>query len=91
MARQAAGTAAVVCAARNSKNERIQVSIGAGSGVPAEGQIPAEDRVTVDPAEIERFTRIAETWWDPDGQFKPLHRFNPVRLGYIRDRMAERM
>jgi 2-polyprenyl-6-hydroxyphenyl methylase / 3-demethylubiquinone-9 3-methyltransferase len=43
---------------------------------------------TVDESEIERFSRIAEEWWDPKGKFAPLHRLNPVRLGYIRDRAA---
>ena len=43
---------------------------------------------TVDPAEIERFSRIADEWWDPTGKFAPLHRLNPVRIGYIRDRAA---
>ena len=43
---------------------------------------------TVDPAEIERFSRIAGEWWDPTGKFAPLHRLNPVRIGYIRDRAA---
>jgi 2-polyprenyl-6-hydroxyphenyl methylase / 3-demethylubiquinone-9 3-methyltransferase len=43
---------------------------------------------TVDPAEIERFSRIAEEWWDPAGKFAPLHRLNPLRIGYIRDRAA---
>jgi 2-polyprenyl-6-hydroxyphenyl methylase/3-demethylubiquinone-9 3-methyltransferase len=43
---------------------------------------------TVDEGEIERFSRIAEEWWDPKGKFAPLHRLNPVRLGYIRDRTA---
>jgi 2-polyprenyl-6-hydroxyphenyl methylase / 3-demethylubiquinone-9 3-methyltransferase len=41
---------------------------------------------TVDPGEIERFSRIAAEWWDPNGKFKPLHRFNPVRLAYIREK-----
>ena len=45
-------------------------------------------QTTVDPAEIERFSRIAVEWWDPTGKFAPLHRLNPVRLGYIRDRAA---
>jgi 2-polyprenyl-6-hydroxyphenyl methylase/3-demethylubiquinone-9 3-methyltransferase len=45
---------------------------------------------TIDPAEVARFARIAESWWDPDGDFRPLHRFNPIRLGYIRDRLIER-
>src|SRR5258708_35468617 len=44
---------------------------------------------TVDPAEIERFSRIAEEWWDPAGKFAPLHRLNPLRIGYIRDRAAQ--
>ncbi len=44
---------------------------------------------TVDPAEVERFARIAEEWWDPAGKFGPLHRLNPVRIGYIRDRAAD--
>ncbi|HTR84562.1 MAG TPA: bifunctional 2-polyprenyl-6-hydroxyphenol methylase/3-demethylubiquinol 3-O-methyltransferase UbiG [Reyranella sp.] len=44
---------------------------------------------TVDPAEVERFSRIAEEWWDPAGKFAPLHRLNPVRVGYIRDRAAD--
>ena len=45
---------------------------------------------SIDPAEVERFSRIAAEWWDPRGKFAPLHKFNPVRLGFIRDRAAER-
>ena len=41
---------------------------------------------TVDAAEIERFTRIAQEWWDPKGKFAPLHRIGPVRIGWIRDK-----
>ena len=44
---------------------------------------------TVDPAELEKFERVASEWWDPDGKFKPLHKLNPVRVAYVRDRMAE--
>lgn len=40
---------------------------------------------SVDPGEIARFTAMAEEWWDPRGKFRPLHKFNPVRLGYIRE------
>jgi 2-polyprenyl-6-hydroxyphenyl methylase / 3-demethylubiquinone-9 3-methyltransferase len=46
-------------------------------------------RTTIDTAEVERFSRMAAEWWDPKGKFKPLHKFNPVRLAYIRDRVAE--
>jgi len=40
---------------------------------------------TVDPAEVERFSALAREWWNPKGKFHTLHKFNPVRLGYIRD------
>ncbi len=40
---------------------------------------------TIDPDEIEKFSAMAEEWWDPFGKFKPLHKFNPIRLAYIRD------
>jgi 2-polyprenyl-6-hydroxyphenyl methylase/3-demethylubiquinone-9 3-methyltransferase len=40
---------------------------------------------TVDATEIAKFTAMAEAWWDPHGDFKPLHRFNPIRISYIRD------
>jgi len=43
---------------------------------------------TIDADEIARFSRIAEQWWDPRGPMAALHKFNPVRLAYIRDRMA---
>lgn len=41
---------------------------------------------TINPEEVAKFTAMAEEWWDPKGKFKPLHKFNPVRLGYIRDK-----
>jgi 2-polyprenyl-6-hydroxyphenyl methylase/3-demethylubiquinone-9 3-methyltransferase len=43
---------------------------------------------TIDRKEIDHFSRIAKTWWDPEGEFRPLHKLNPARLGYIRDRLA---
>ena len=45
---------------------------------------------TVDPSEVERFSALAAEWWDPRGKMAPLHKFNPVRIGYIRDRAASR-
>lgn len=41
---------------------------------------------TINPDEIAKFAAMAEEWWDPTGKFKPLHKFNPVRLGYIREK-----
>jgi 2-polyprenyl-6-hydroxyphenyl methylase/3-demethylubiquinone-9 3-methyltransferase len=45
---------------------------------------------SVDHAEMAKFARLAAEWWDPDGKFRPLHRFNPVRLQFIRDLAAAR-
>ena len=43
---------------------------------------------SVDPDEVARFAALAGEWWDPAGKFAPLHRLNPVRLTFIRDRIA---
>ena len=50
----------------------------------------AAPRSSIDPAEVETFSRIAAEWWDPRGKFAPLHRFNPVRLRFIRDQALYR-
>ncbi len=42
-------------------------------------------RPSIDPDEVAKFTAMAAEWWDPKGKFRPLHKFNPVRLGFIRD------
>lgn len=47
-------------------------------------------RTTIDNAEVERFSRLSAEWWNPNGKFRPLHKFNPVRLAYIRDQVATR-
>ena len=45
---------------------------------------------SIDPKEVEQFSRIAAEWWDPKGKFAPLHKFNPVRLSFIREQVQER-
>ena len=40
---------------------------------------------TINKKEIEKFSRIAEEWWNPTGKFKPLHKFNPIRISYIKE------
>ncbi|MBN9038744.1 MAG: bifunctional 2-polyprenyl-6-hydroxyphenol methylase/3-demethylubiquinol 3-O-methyltransferase UbiG [Rhizobiales bacterium] len=50
--------------------------------------MPEARRTTIDAGEIERFSAMAAEWWDPNGKFRPLHKFNPVRLAYIRDQVA---
>ncbi len=46
-------------------------------------------KTTIDQNEVNRFSAMAAEWWDPTGKFKPLHKFNPVRLTYIRDKICE--
>jgi len=49
--------------------------------------LPATDAAdsTVDPAEIAKFSKLSEDWWNPNGKMAPLHKINPLRLAYIRD------
>ena len=42
---------------------------------------------TINKKEIEKFSRIAEEWWDPTGKFKPLHKFNPIRISYLKEKI----
>lgn len=46
------------------------------------------DAPSIDPAEVEKFSQMAAEWWDPAGKFAPLHKFNPVRLKFIRETAA---
>jgi len=42
---------------------------------------------TVDKTEIEKFSKLAKDWWNPNGKFKPLHLFNPVRIKFIKEKL----
>ncbi len=44
-------------------------------------------KTTIDPVEHEKFSKLAEEWWDPKGKFKTLHRFNPTRITFIREKI----
>ncbi len=44
---------------------------------------------SIDESEVAKFARLADEWWNPRGSFAPLHRFNPIRLRFIRDIAAE--
>ena len=44
---------------------------------------------TINKKEIEKFSKIAEEWWNPEGKFKPLHKFNPVRISYIKENIIK--
>jgi 2-polyprenyl-6-hydroxyphenyl methylase/3-demethylubiquinone-9 3-methyltransferase len=45
---------------------------------------------TINKKEIEKFSKIAVEWWDPNGKFKPLHKFNPIRIKYIKDNIIKK-
>ena len=44
---------------------------------------------TINKEEIEKFSKISEEWWDPQGKFKPLHKFNPIRIAYIKNNIIK--
>ena len=44
---------------------------------------------TIDPAEYEKFSKMAEEWWNPSGKFKALHKFNPKRIEFIKEKLVE--
>ena len=44
---------------------------------------------SVNKKEIEKFSNMADEWWDPRGKFKPLHKFNPIRIKYIKENIIE--
>ena len=46
---------------------------------------------TINKKEIEKFSRIAEEWWDPEGKFKPLHNFNPIRISYLKENITKNL
>jgi len=46
-------------------------------------------QTSIDQAELDKFTAMAAEWWDPVGKFKPLHKLNPVRLRYIREKACK--
>jgi len=54
----------------------------------AKAKSPKPGASTAEADEIARFAAMAESWWDPAGDFRPLHRLNPVRLEFIRDHVA---
>ena len=45
-------------------------------------------RNTINNLEINKFSKLAAEWWDPEGKFKPLHKFNPIRIRYIKDNIV---
>ena len=46
-------------------------------------------KTTINQAEVDKFSAMAAEWWDPSGKFRPLHKFNPVRLTYIKEKVCE--
>jgi 2-polyprenyl-6-hydroxyphenyl methylase/3-demethylubiquinone-9 3-methyltransferase len=55
---------------------------------PSDSEPAAPRSASVDPAEAAKFAAMAGAWWNPQGKFRPLHKFNPTRIAFIRDRVA---
>ncbi len=43
---------------------------------------------SVNKKEIDKFSKMADEWWDPEGKFKPLHKFNPTRIKYLKENIV---
>lgn len=55
---------------------------------PMDGTSTGTGTGTVDAGEVARFSALAAEWWNPAGKFRPLHKFNPVRLAYIKEQVS---
>src|SRR5262245_17953600 len=58
--------------------------------IPPAQTTSAPPAASLDPAEVEKFATLAAEWWDPKGKFAVLHRFNPVRLAFIKEQVTAR-
>lgn len=65
-------------------------SAGAKEAPSLPGEIGRAEGSSIDPADVARFSAQAAEWWDARGPFAPLHKFNPARLTFVRDRAAAR-
>jgi 2-polyprenyl-6-hydroxyphenyl methylase/3-demethylubiquinone-9 3-methyltransferase len=61
-----------------------------GSTLLATEMTPHSPSASLDPTEVEKFSRLAAEWWNPSGKFAVLHVFNPVRLAYIKEQVTAR-
>ncbi len=68
----------------------IGSSDGSGARNPQTEAVPGAAGPSIDPADVARFSAQAAEWWDPRGPFAPLHRFNPARLAFLRERFEAR-
>jgi 2-polyprenyl-6-hydroxyphenyl methylase/3-demethylubiquinone-9 3-methyltransferase len=58
------------------------------NSAPSDSEPTTAPSASLDPAEAAKFAAMADAWWDPQGKFRPLHKFNPTRIAFIRDRVA---
>src|SRR5690606_6666032 len=62
-----------------------------GGSDPGQEESGSMTDTTINPDEVAKFSAMADEWWDPAGKFKPLHKFNPVRLTYTRDNVLRQL
>ncbi len=61
-----------------------------GTKKTIESKVESTAESTIDQQEVDRFSAMAAEWWSPTGKFRPLHKFNPVRLAYIKEQVCAR-
>ena len=78
--------------AGDAENRALTFGARNPTSFPPKGdyKMPEARRTTIDTREVEHFSALAAEWWNPNGKFRPLHKFNPIRLAYIRDQVAAR-
>ena len=76
-------------ASNDSSPQRIPQTVTSFSENSPETASERAEGPSIDPSDVARFSAQAAQWWDPKGPFAPLHRFNPARLRFVRDRVAE--
>lgn len=75
-------------ASNDSRPQRIPQTVTNSSKNSPETASERAEGPSIDPEDVARFSAQAAEWWDPKGPFAPLHRFNPARLKFVRDRVA---
>ena len=63
----------------------LQPAIGSAGPLPFADNPNMTSTLNADPAELAKFSDLAHRWWDQDGEFRPLHQINPLRLGWIQE------
>ena len=71
------------------KVQRVSQSSATQNTANSNPEAQNQESASTNEAELAKFERMAQDWWDVNGDFKPLHKLNPTRVGYIRDAITQ--